>query len=449
MKKLSIGMAVLAIVFAGLGFAANKAGLELRYATEAPNLMVGFAGKMGCSLRYVSGFDDEQIASDLEAYSPLFLWPTLDYDDSQSMVIASGLGAKAVFQYREGVGCTLGSKPLPKVAPRLYADWQAPKSEADPVLSQRLKELVLIDQSKGQDTRALLVMRADGRILGEAYSTGFSADTRFIGWSMSKTLTAVMIGSLQYRGVMPATMQGPLFEDWEGDARREITLEHLLTSTSGLAFEETYQPGADATRMLFEDASVVQRPINKLLEHKPGEYWSYSSGTANLLSALLFNRFGANPEAQRNYLDEYVLYPLGFAGAVLEEDTNGVYVGSSFTFATARAWASLGALFLNNGRMNGYQVVAPQFVRKAIAPNQSHNDSRYGYQFWLNQGNNDEPLRWPSLPADSYAARGSKGQVVMVVPEYNLVIARLGWSKEKYPVDHAMATILDYLPRLQ
>ena len=449
MKKLAISVAVIVGVVGALGFAAKQAGLELRYATEAPNLMVGFAGKMACSLRYVSGFDDEQIARDLEAYSPLFLWPDLNSDDSKQRVTASWLGADATFHYREGAGCAIGFEPLPTVPPRLYANWQAPESEADPVLSKRLKELILIDQASGQDTRALLVMRHDGRILGEAYAEGFSAQTRFLGWSMSKTLTSVMIGSLQYRGVMPEKMNGPLFDAWQNDERSAITLEHLLTSTSGLAFEETYQPGADATRMLFEDTSVTQRPLNKPLEHKPGEHWSYSSGTANLLSALIFKRFGENPEAQRNYLDEYVLYPLGFAGGVLEEDVNGVYIGSSFTYATARAWASLGALFLNNGRMNGYQIVAPQFIRKVLSPNPSKNDSRYGYQLWLNQGNNDEPLRWPSLPADSFAARGSKGQVVMVVPEYNLVIARLGWSKEKYPVDQAMATVLDYLPRLR
>lgn len=449
MKKLAICIAVIVGVFGALGFAAKQAGLELRYATEAPNLMVGFAGKMACSLRYVSGFDDEQISRDLEAYSPLFLWPSLNYDDSEQRVTASWLGTEASFHYREGAGCTIGFAPLPAVPPRLYADWQAPESEADPVLSQRLKELILIDQASGQDTRALLVMRADGRILGEAYAEGFNADTRFLGWSMSKTLTAIMIGSLQYRGVMPAAMNGPLFDAWQNDDRKAITLEHLLTSTSGLEFEETYQPGADATRMLFEDTSVTHRSINKPLEYKPGEHWSYSSGTANLLSALIFKRFGENPEAQRNYLDEYVLYPLGFVGAVLEEDVNGVYIGSSFTYATARAWATMGALFLNNGAMNGYQIVTPQFIRKAVEPNMANNDSRYGYQLWLNQGANNEELKWPSLPTDSFAARGSKGQVVMVVPEYNLVIARLGWSKEKYPVDQAMATILDYLPRLQ
>lgn len=448
MKKLSITFLVIGVIIGVLALAAKQAGLEMRYATKAPELMVGFAGKMTCSLRYVAGFNDEQIASDLKTYSPLFLWPELDVNDSQKRVTAKWLGQSATFSYRDGVGCTLGAEKLEPVAPRLYANWQAPASEADPVLNQRLKELIQIDQAQGQDTRALLVMRADGRVLGEAYAPGFSADTRFLGWSMSKTLTAVMIGSLQYRGVIPSEVPGPLFDEWAGDDRKNITLQHLLTSTSGLAFDETYQPGSDATRMLFEDASVADRPMAQPLEYKPGDYWSYSSGTANLLSAFMFQRFGRDANLQRRYLDEYVLYPLGFANAVLEEDTNGIYVGSSFTYATARAWATLGALFLNNGAMNGYQIVAPQFIQKAVEPNTASNDSRYGYQLWLNEGLNNEGLKWPSLPVDSFAARGSKGQVVMVVPEYNLVIARLGWSKAKYPVDQAMATILDYLPHL-
>ena len=123
---------------------------------------------------------------------------------------------------------------------------------------------------------------------------------------------------------------------------------------------------------------------------------------------------------------------------MFEPDHSGVFIGSSFLYATARDWARLGQLMLGEGVINGRRVLAQDWVRRATTPNGSANDPRYGYQFWLNRG--AAQPNWPSLPADAYAMQGSRGQVVMVLPGLDAVVVRLGWCPD-YPVDANLARI--------
>ena len=78
-------------------------------------------------------------------------------------------------------------------------------------------------------------------------------------------------------------------------------------------------------------------------------------------------------------------------------------------------------------------------MARATAPNSSSNDPRYGYQFWLNRGTK-EP-RWPALEPGAYAMMGNRGQVVMMLPEHNAVLVRLGWSATEYPYSQQLGRI--------
>jgi len=75
--------------------------------------------------------------------------------------------------------------------------------------------------------------------------------------------------------------------------------------------------------------------------------------------------------------------------ATMELDPSGVFVGSSYVYASPRDWARLGQLMLNRGELNGYRIVSEDWVTRAIAPNDSTNDPRYGYHFWLNRAATD------------------------------------------------------------
>jgi CubicO group peptidase (beta-lactamase class C family) len=134
---------------------------------------------------------------------------------------------------------------------------------------------------------------------------------------------------------------------------------------------------------------------------------------------------------------------MGFQHAVFETDASGVFMGSSYFYASARDRARMGQLMLNGGVLNGHRLVTEAWVALATSPNQSENDKAYGYQWWLNRGN--ESLRFPELPEDVYYANGNRQQLVMVFPSQQAVIVRLGWTSGRYPVADNFARILDAL----
>ncbi|MCB1843097.1 MAG: serine hydrolase, partial [Halioglobus sp.] len=305
-----------------------------------------------------------------------------------------------------------------------------------------LADMLAADNAAGLDTRALLVARA-GRVIAEAYADGIDSNTPLLGWSMGKSVTAIMVGRLEYLGLLKPDERA-LFPAWAQDERAQISLEDMLQMSSGLRFVEDYVPGSDATRMLFESPSAAQVAVDSPLAHAPGTHFYYSSGTTNLLSLLVYQRAGDTAQAQVDFFQREIAAPLGLRNTTLEADASGVFVGSSFVYAPARDWARFGQLLLNAGQINGERVLSEDWVRRARQPNGSENDRRYGYQLWLNAGG--DPW-WPSLPRSAYAMQGNRNQLVMMLPEHNVVIVRLGWTPDDYPADANVARILAALER--
>jgi CubicO group peptidase (beta-lactamase class C family) len=258
---------------------------------------------------------------------------------------------------------------------------------------------------------------------------------------MAKSLNAIMLGNLEMRGFLNLS-DSPGFPQWSADARSAITSTALLTMTDGLDFSEDYNPGDDATAMLFTSPSSSDYVLARPLAADPGARFNYSSGTANLLSRLYTDTLGGPQAAYDNYRQQ-IFKPMGFQHAVFETDASGVFMGSSYFYASARDWARMGQLMLNGGVLNGHRLVTEAWIARATSPNQSENDKAYGYQWWLNRGN--ERLRFPELPEDVYYANGNRQQLVMVFPSQQAVIVRLGWTSGRYPVADNFARILDAL----
>ena len=359
--------------------------------------------------------------------------------------------AKTSATYREGIGCSLdpgdGDELTQLAAPRapvVNDDRPWPAGAAEPILNEALMQTLAAsmaqDQAEGLQTRALVVVQR-GQILAETYAPGITPDTRLMGWSMGKSLTALMLGWLEQRGELSVDEQR-LFDEWSADERASITIKDLLQMTSGLDFSEVYVPGSDATRMLFMESSAASVPLQSPLKYPPGSRFSYSSGTTNLLSLLFTQRVGG-PQNAINHLYQDILWPLGMHDTNLEPDASGVFVGSSNIYATARDWARLGETFLNQGELNGVRIARSSFMRELVQPNASGNDRAYGYQVWLNRGEMES--RWPDLPEDAYAFTGNRGQTVMILPSEQAVMVRLGWSAKYYPRNERFAHWLSAL----
>ncbi len=298
----------------------------------------------------------------------------------------------------------------------------------------------LFDDKQGVgETRAAMVMHG-GEIVAERYADGYDADTRFISWSMAKTVTAVMIGMLVADGALELDEPAPV-PNWQrpGDARAEITLRDLLQMRSGLDHTEAGDPPYESSevRMLFLDQrdDMAKFAEEQPLEAEPGEKFEYSSNTTVILADIAADVLTDNstdPETRRKAVDTYLrtrlFEPLGMTSMVPEYDAAGTLLGGSAIHGTLRDWARFGEFLRNHGSYRGTQLVPRQWIDFMLEP--SPPAPFYGGQIWLNtQASDPQNSLYPiDKPKGIFAAIGHMGQYIVVSPRQKLTIVRLGHS---------------------
>jgi CubicO group peptidase (beta-lactamase class C family) len=169
------------------------------------------------------------------------------------------------------------------------------------------------------------------------------------------------------------------------------------------------------------------------LEAEPGRQFEYSSATTVILAdiaarALTENRDPAfRRQAVRDYLHTRLLDPVGMASATLEFDAAGTFIGSSLMHATARDWAQFGEFLRNGGAVNGAQLVPRGWIDFMKTP--SPRNPAYGAQLWLNRpaGDGQADMLFPGkAPQSTFACIGHLGQYIIVSPDQQLTLVRLG-----------------------
>lgn len=409
------------------------------------------SAKLACSGKYIVGQPLQQIKDDLASYTPANRAVELTFDDDKKRVDADFWGmAQATAQFRPVSGCALewgdsrvlDDIQITQVAPS-NALWPAGE-QVNSIVAEyqsKLEALVAEDNRQGLNTRAYIVLHR-GKIVAETYAQGFDQHAPMLGWSMGKSIMAMLLGQLQHQGVLDDRQKG-LFSAWQGDERVQVSLKNLLQMSSGLDFGEIYSPGNDAVNMLFTEHSMSDYAMQSELEFTPGSHFAYSSGTTNLLSRIFYQQVGGTAQAQYTYLYQQFFQPMGMRNAWFESDSSGVLVGSSYPYLRARDWARLAQLLLNGGELNGQRFLDPKWIEQAFMPNSSDNEQRYGYQFWLN-GNGDNK-RNPDLPDDMVFMHGNRSQVVALFPSQQIAIIRLGWTSGSYPENQRFAQVLRWL----
>jgi CubicO group peptidase (beta-lactamase class C family) len=292
------------------------------------------------------------------------------------------------------------------------------------------------DPAHPRNTRALVVVHR-GRIVAERYAPGFGKDMPLIAWSMAKGAMNALIGLRVKDGKLAVTDRA-LLPEWRGqdDPRRAISLDDLLRMSSGLAFDESYgDPLGDVTEMLFVANDMAKLAADKKLLHAPGSDWSYSSGTTVLLARVLRETFGTQADYLR-YPHDRLFGPLGMRTAVLETDAAGTFVASSLLYASARDFARLGLLFLQDGMWRGERLLPEGWVDYTLTPTRDAPDESYGAQMWLKLPESDG-YGEPPLPVDAFYFLGYDEQIIAVVPSRDLVIVRLGLTQQGGDWDHA------------
>lgn len=421
------------------------------------DLISGFSAKSVASGHFLANRSLELIEggdNDIDKID----WAKNVIDASESSVSSTVYGfkkRKAI--YREGLGATLinadfdVSKPyeVPNRTkqsinlPYPYGNLE-PKdtvfAEVDYTkLQKSLANAFDEKEEKKKRTRSVLVLYK-GHLIGEKYADGFTKDSKMLGWSMTKSITATYFGILQKQGQFDITKPAPIAA-WQNDNRKHITTANLLEMNSGLEWEERYDKICDATRMLFIEEDMTQSQINKPLTGKPNQSWNYSSGTTNLLSGILREQF----KSHQDYLDFWyaeLIDKIGMHSMLIETDMAGNFVGSSYGWATTRDWAKFGQLYLNKGNWNGEQLFEESWANYVATPTNSSN-GEYGGQFWLNAGG-----KYPDVPKDMYFASGFQGQKVIIIPSHDLVIVRFGLTEdENFDFNGMMKEILDSIKK--
>ena len=405
----------------------------------------GYTAKIVCSNVFLAGRDAREVLEvDVQAPGhPILGYLSVDVDESAGTVKAAllGLFGTGWAVDRHGLGCA--SAPSGDIASVAGLSATPGSDAARPGLwpagdmvqpSQALEIRAILDDEAlvGPGMRAVVVVK-DGRIVGERYGEGFDASTPLLGWSMTKTVNAAIVGTLVREGQLSLD-QAALFPGWT-DERAQVKLSDLMGMQSGLVFNEEYGDVADVTRMLYLEPDMAGFASSKPLAGPPGTVFNYSSGTAVLLARLWQDTLG-EPQAALDWPREALFDPLGMESAVMETDASGTFVGSSYLYATARDWARFGLFMLGDGTADGRRVLPEGFLDWMRQP-ASASKGEYGNgQLWLHgpeagTPEGQHPDDGFDLPDDAVWALGHDGQSMAMIPSKGLVVLRMGLTPSK------------------
>ena len=413
-------------------------------------IITGYAAKNLASAVFVSGREAKDVEEiDLNFSLIRYTSNTVDYDNKT--VTSRFLWSKSTAAYREGYGVTL----LRGITAEELREQRFPKgvlsegqgkqdsiaqlSLGDSALAERLAPIakVFVDERAYKGHPFAFVVLHRGGVVVECYDKGIGRDTKLLSWSMAKSFANALIGLMVKDSLLDihAPMDIP---EWQGDGRKAITLHDLMQMQSGLEWNEDYGARSDVNIMLHCERDMGLYALSKPLEHKPGTYWQYSSGTTNIVMRYLRSRFPSE-EAFIGYMRSRLFDPLGIVRPVFEQDLSGTFVGSSYLYATARDFARFGQLYLDDGCVDSERILPKGWVdytRRPAAASGKH----YGAFFWLN-GNG----KFPDVPKDMFYCDGHDGQDIFIFPSHELVVVVLGFSPKPDNVIDFNALLRDIL----
>lgn len=413
------------------------------YMKQALPIFNGYGAKNLCSCVFVGNRQPEDVIGNELASFPLNLGKFhIDLSDSSAYGSVLGLSTRKAI-YRNGLGCTLISQideaelrqQHVKLAQKPNVDqdtipWpngnlmdHSITTDVNKVELNKIVEGAFEEPEPARRTRAILIVY-NGQIIAEKYAEGFNENSRQMGWSMTKSLMNAFAGNLTLKGKFNTNANAGIFE-WRQDERKNIKVDDLLRMSSGLNWNEKYTGPSSATNMLFKARHMGIFAAENKLRYEPGTVFYYSSGTTNILSRIIRQIFGDDYYYRFPYNE--IFYKIGMYSLVMEPDAGGTFVGSSYSYATARDWARFGLLYLNDGVWNGERLLPEGWVSYTTTPTKGATRGEYGAQFWLNAGPPNDPSKrlYPDVPTDLYWADGFEGQNVFILPSKKLVIVKL------------------------
>lgn len=405
----------------------------------------GAAAMELCSKVFISEQPEEKVVKDYvyPRVTPLqiIMWHHLDYFNKTAVVGTNYIysDTPAVAVYREGIGCTLLMEDTDTAAlmsqelellpaPQLPAEpWPYGSTGVTDAVPTEV-DLEKIDQAfdrafstageipmvAKRNTTATLVAYK-GKLIAERYGDGYGPETRQLGWSMSKSLTALLFGIAQDQGLLNAN-DPVLYDEWINDDRAAITFNNLLQMSSGLKFTEGYLGESDVTNMLFLSENQAEYAASLPLLHEPNTVFNYATGTTVMLADAITEAAGGGLNNGYQFYQSELFHKVDIASGIIGHDVSGTFGGGSYAYLTPRDWARLGQLILQKGRWGNEQVISEAWIDYMLTP--ADTTEFYGGQVWF--------ASTDSYPQGFAYFSGNQAQFVGIFPELELLIVRMG-----------------------
>jgi CubicO group peptidase (beta-lactamase class C family) len=302
---------------------------------------------------------------------------------------------------------------------------------------------------------AAFVVTHKGRIVAERYGDNVTHTTPLESWSMGKSLTATLLGILIREGVYDLWQPAPIPE-WQtaGDPRATIRIADILRMSSGLRIRAPQDPDYDRSGPYPDHLYLYTGTVDSFkyaatrpLQWPPNTVGRYRNTDPVLANYLI--RLGVE-KTKRSYhaFPQQALFDkIGIRTMVMDTDPYGNFLTQGYELGSARDWARLANLYLQDGVWDGERILPEGFVAFAssLAPAwEADKRPIYGGFFWLNREG-----AYPA-PPDAYYMTGVGGQTTLIVPSHDLVIVRLGHYKGAGPggraLRKAIAIIMETIP---
>lgn len=289
-------------------------------------------------------------------------------------------------------------------------DWQTATPKSQAMDSKKLTQMLAAIKRQKLGLHSLLVIR-NGFLVSENYFDGYRLDRQHELYSCTKSFLATLIGIAIQQGKITSINQKALtffpeieFENVD-ERKQALALEHLLTMTAGLEWEEN---GA-AHRALLQSNDWLQYMLDLPMRETPGSHFNYCSGCSHILSAILQAQTGMPTQ---EFAEENLFAALGIEDYTWATDASGNAIGGWGLQLTPRQMAKLGYLYLHNGNWNGKQIVPKEWVQQSTQVQVTTGDR-----------NGDFGYHWRVFPElGGYAALGMGGQMIFIAPHLNLIV---------------------------
>lgn len=411
----------------------------------------GFA-KVMCSAVFITGLDPDFAAANVGFFTSPYAErakvgkPVIDRaNKAVRITLPNGVTRTAVYLGDQGcVTLPVGKKSVNFTPVKIKSLPPDPSAEPWPIGdvltndplppeldASKLKQAVDAAFESAPEMTAAFVVTWKGRLVAERYGEHITATTPLESWSMGKSLTATLMGVLIKQGVYDLWQTAPIPE-WQdpGDPRAKIRIADLLHMSSGLRIKSPVDPDFDPSGTYPDHLYLYTGSVDSFryaatrpLQWPPNTVGRYRNTDPVLINDLIRLAVEKRGEEYLSFPQRALFSKIGIRTMVMETDPFGNFLTQGYELGSARDWARLGNLYLEDGVWNGERILPEGYVKfvSTVAPAwEADKRPVYGGFFWIN-GDSAYPV-----PKEAFYMAGAGGQTAMIISSHDLVVVRMG-----------------------